>query len=218
MTDHQPGDGVKGHTDPVRTPVPGRWRITLSRVMPEGSWRERLLELAQAIPEGQETEDVMKVRPDSRVEPRPEPRLAPARRGPLPPGAPAPRARPQRRVPARAGPARGGFRARGLRMGGLQRLAVERGGVPASGARPRGRRAGRLQLHARGPLGLPGGRPAAWPLARAGEYRRGRVRGQWPGQRGRRLGGAQSVARPATLALAHAPPLSTVILKPAEAD
>jgi len=46
MTDHQPGDDVKGHTDPVRTPVPGRWRITLSRVMPKdlkdhgasGSW------------------------------------------------------------------------------------------------------------------------------------------------------------------------------------
>lgn len=53
MTDHQPGDGVKGNTDPVRTQVPGRWRITLSRVMPEGTWRERLLELAQAIPEGQ---------------------------------------------------------------------------------------------------------------------------------------------------------------------
>jgi hypothetical protein len=49
----EPGDGVDGHTDPVRTQVPGRWRITLSRVMPEGSWRERLLELAQAIPEGQ---------------------------------------------------------------------------------------------------------------------------------------------------------------------
>jgi len=53
MTGHQPADGVKGNTDPVRTHVPGRWRITLSRVMPEGSWRERLLERAQAIPEGQ---------------------------------------------------------------------------------------------------------------------------------------------------------------------
>jgi hypothetical protein len=53
MTDHQPGDGINDNADPVRTRVPGRWRITLSRVMPEGSWRERLLELAQAIPEGQ---------------------------------------------------------------------------------------------------------------------------------------------------------------------
>ena len=53
MTDHQPGEGIQGDTDPVRTDVPGRWRITLSRVMPEGSWRERLLELAQAMPEGQ---------------------------------------------------------------------------------------------------------------------------------------------------------------------
>lgn len=32
--------------------MPGRWRITLSR-MPEGSWPERLLERAQALPEGQ---------------------------------------------------------------------------------------------------------------------------------------------------------------------
>ena len=39
--------------DPVRTHVPGRWRITLSGVMPEGSWRARLLELAEAMPEGQ---------------------------------------------------------------------------------------------------------------------------------------------------------------------
>ena len=53
MTDHQPDDSVKSNTDPVRTHVPGRWRITLSRVTPEGSWRERLLELAQASPEGQ---------------------------------------------------------------------------------------------------------------------------------------------------------------------
>jgi hypothetical protein len=52
MTDHS-GDGIQGHTDPVQTDVPGRWRITLSRAMPEGSWRERLLELAQAMPEGQ---------------------------------------------------------------------------------------------------------------------------------------------------------------------
>jgi hypothetical protein len=52
MTDHS-GDGIQGHTDPGRTDVPGRWRITLSRVMPEGSWRERLLEVAQAMPEGQ---------------------------------------------------------------------------------------------------------------------------------------------------------------------
>ena len=42
-----------GNTDPVRTQVPGRWRLILSGVLPEGSWRERLLELAQAIPEGQ---------------------------------------------------------------------------------------------------------------------------------------------------------------------
>ena len=49
-----PGDGgINGNTDPVRTHVPGRWRITLRGVMPEGSWRERLLELAQAMPEGQ---------------------------------------------------------------------------------------------------------------------------------------------------------------------
>ena len=53
MTDHQLGDGIQDNTDPVRTEVPGRWRITLSRVMPEGSWRERLLELVQAMPEGQ---------------------------------------------------------------------------------------------------------------------------------------------------------------------
>jgi hypothetical protein len=53
MTDHQPGNGLEGDTDPVRTQVPGRWRITLSGVMPEGSWRARLLELAQAMPEGQ---------------------------------------------------------------------------------------------------------------------------------------------------------------------
>jgi hypothetical protein len=49
----KPGGGMSGHTDPVRTQVPGRWRITLSDVMPEGSWRARLLELAQAMPEGQ---------------------------------------------------------------------------------------------------------------------------------------------------------------------
>jgi hypothetical protein len=49
----KPGDGVDGHTDPVRTQVPGRWRLILGGVMAEGSWRARLLELAQAIPEGQ---------------------------------------------------------------------------------------------------------------------------------------------------------------------
>ena len=53
MTDHQPGDDIKNNTDPVRTHMPGRWRITLSAVMPEGSWRTRLLELAQAMPEAQ---------------------------------------------------------------------------------------------------------------------------------------------------------------------
>ena len=53
MTDHQRGDDIKNNTDPVRTHVPGRWRITLSGVMPEGSWRARLLEVAQAIPEAQ---------------------------------------------------------------------------------------------------------------------------------------------------------------------
>jgi hypothetical protein len=42
-----------GNTDPVRAQVPGRWRITLGKVMPEGSWRARLLELAHAMPEGQ---------------------------------------------------------------------------------------------------------------------------------------------------------------------
>ena len=42
-----------GHTDPVQAQTPGRWRITLSEVLPEGSWRARLLELAQATPEGQ---------------------------------------------------------------------------------------------------------------------------------------------------------------------
>jgi len=47
------GDGTHDHTDPVRTQVPGRWCITLSGMMPEGSWRVRLLELAQAMPEGQ---------------------------------------------------------------------------------------------------------------------------------------------------------------------
>ena len=49
----RPGDGVDGPTDPVRTQQPGRWRISLSGAMPEGSWRARLLELAQATPEGQ---------------------------------------------------------------------------------------------------------------------------------------------------------------------
>ena len=48
-----PGDGASGQTDPVRTQVPGRWRITLSGVMPEASWPARLLELAQVIPEAQ---------------------------------------------------------------------------------------------------------------------------------------------------------------------
>lgn len=42
-----------GDTDPVQAQTPGRWRITLSEVLPEGSWRARLLELAQATPEGQ---------------------------------------------------------------------------------------------------------------------------------------------------------------------
>ena len=42
-----------GDTDPVQAQTPGRWRITLSDVLPEGSWRARLLELAQATPEGQ---------------------------------------------------------------------------------------------------------------------------------------------------------------------
>jgi hypothetical protein len=42
-----------GDADPVQTQTPGRWRITLSEVLPEGSWRARLLELAQATPEGQ---------------------------------------------------------------------------------------------------------------------------------------------------------------------
>ena len=53
MKDHQPGEDVKGNTDPVRTHVPGRWRITLSNVRPEGSWREHLLERAKVIPDGQ---------------------------------------------------------------------------------------------------------------------------------------------------------------------
>ena len=42
-----------GDTDPVQAQTPGRWRITLREVLPEGSWRARLLELAQATPEGQ---------------------------------------------------------------------------------------------------------------------------------------------------------------------
>lgn len=42
-----------GDTDPVQAQTPGRWRISLSEVLPEGSWRARLLELAQATPEGQ---------------------------------------------------------------------------------------------------------------------------------------------------------------------
>ena len=42
-----------GDTDPVQAQTPGRWRITLSEVLPEGSWRARLHELAQATPEGQ---------------------------------------------------------------------------------------------------------------------------------------------------------------------
>jgi hypothetical protein len=42
-----------GDTDPVQAQTPGRWRITLGEVLPEGSWRARLLELAQATPEGQ---------------------------------------------------------------------------------------------------------------------------------------------------------------------
>ena len=42
-----------GDTDPVQAQTPGRWRITLCEVLPEGSWRARLLELAQATPEGQ---------------------------------------------------------------------------------------------------------------------------------------------------------------------
>jgi hypothetical protein len=50
MRDHQPDEDVKGNTDPVRTHVPGRWRITLSNVRPEGSWREHLLERARPIP------------------------------------------------------------------------------------------------------------------------------------------------------------------------
>ena len=53
MKDHQPGEDVKGKTDPVRTHVPGRWRITLSNVTSEGSWREHLLERAKVIPDGQ---------------------------------------------------------------------------------------------------------------------------------------------------------------------
>ena len=53
MKDHQPGEDVKGNTDPVRTHVPGRWRITLSNVRPEGSWREHLRERAKAMPDGQ---------------------------------------------------------------------------------------------------------------------------------------------------------------------
>ena len=48
----KPGDDVD-HTDPVRAEAPGRWRLTLNGVMPEGSWRARLLELAHAMPEGQ---------------------------------------------------------------------------------------------------------------------------------------------------------------------
>jgi hypothetical protein len=53
MTDHLRGDDIKNDTDPVQTDVPGRWRITLSGVMPEESWRARLLELVQAMPEAQ---------------------------------------------------------------------------------------------------------------------------------------------------------------------
>ena len=42
-----------GDTDPVQAQTPGRWRRTRSEVLPDGSWRARLLELAQATPEGQ---------------------------------------------------------------------------------------------------------------------------------------------------------------------
>jgi hypothetical protein len=48
----KPGGGTNDHTDPVRTQVPGRWCITLSGMMPEGSWRVRLLKFAQVMPEG----------------------------------------------------------------------------------------------------------------------------------------------------------------------
>lgn len=52
MTDPHPAGSVEGNADPVRASAPGRWRITLSGVMPEGPWCERLLELARSTPEG----------------------------------------------------------------------------------------------------------------------------------------------------------------------
>src|SRR4029079_1183847 len=62
----------------------------------------------------------------ARVAPRPEPRLAFARRGPLPPRAPAAGARPQPTLPTRARAPRTRRRPRRVRVDRLCRLGTER--------------------------------------------------------------------------------------------
>ena len=38
--------------DPVRTAAADKWRVTFSKDVPQGSWREKFLAKAQTTPEG----------------------------------------------------------------------------------------------------------------------------------------------------------------------
>src|SRR4029453_8456058 len=141
-----------------------------------------------------------------RVASRPEPRLASARRGPLPPRAPATGARPQPALPARACAPRARRRPGRVRVDRLCRLGAERVVVRATRPRRRRLRARRMQLHAGGTSRLPGRGPVAGLLPRADQQCRGRVWRQQPRKRGWRMARAETVAGTAALARAHVAP------------
>ncbi len=136
--------------------------------------------------------------PVAGVEPRLEPRLAPARLRPARRGGTT-GGGPQRTLRGATGAARAGPGRGGLRVGGRRRHRAERADLPAPGPPPRGHDPGRLQLHAGAPAGLPGGSPERGSLAGSPQHRREPLRRKRPGQSGPDRGAAGAVPRPALL-------------------
>ena len=133
--------------------------------------------------------------PARRVEPRAEPRLAPARRGAARAGRSG--SWPTSTACTASEPALHELDvdASGLRVGRRERPRGQRPQLPA--AQPQRRHDPvRVQLHAGAAPELPGRRAARGPLARAPEQRRHRLRRQRPGQPRRGRGAAGSHARP----------------------
>ncbi len=140
----------------------------------------------------------------ARVEPRPEPRLAPARQSAAQ-GRAAAGARPQPPLPRAAGAARARLRARGLRVARAPRQRAERARLHAPRQRPRADRRGRLQLHAGAALRLPRRRAAARLVPRARQQRCRDLRRRQPRQRRRRDGRGAPLARSPVVAGADHP-------------